>query len=73
MGKRVSIYRKALHDAVFLTLWNLAVPKLVVKQQNDNDTHAYDLYIHTGVEVGVAGLGHKSYVRVSRGGNERQD
>ena len=26
MGKRVSIYGKALLDALFLTHWNLAVP-----------------------------------------------
>ncbi len=45
MGKRVSIYGKALLDALFLTLRNLAVPKLVVKQQSNNDVHGYDIYI----------------------------
>ena len=44
MGKRVSIYEKALLDALFLTLRNLAVPKLVVKQQSNNDVHGYDIY-----------------------------
>ena len=44
MGKRVPIYEKALLDALFLTLRNLAVPKLVVKQQSNNDVHGYDIY-----------------------------
>ena len=44
VGNRVSIYGKALLDALFLTHRNLAVPKLIVKQQSNNDVHGYDIY-----------------------------
>ena len=69
---RESLYiKKALLDALFLTLRNLAVPKLVVKQQSNNDVHGYDIYIvyvHTGVGFGVARFDYKSNARASKSG-----
>ena len=65
-----SLYmKKALLDALFLTLRNLAVPKLVVKQQSNNDVHGYVIYVcilYTGVGFGVARFDYKSNARASK-------